>query len=435
MSSKTAIIISREYKERVQKKSFIITTILMPLFMLAMMVVPVLIATMTGHSDAEILVIDRSGKIATKLESDADLKFLITAAPLDSALARQDVSAVLVIPADVVANRKNPGVKYYTNGPSSMLIEGAVTRQLNRIIEQERLKEYDIDNLQEILADVKTDVALTTLRNDRDSEESISSGLSYGIGIGMAFVLYMFVLIYGQMVMTSIIEEKNNRVLELMVSSVKPMQLMMGKILGIAAVAVTQILIWGVLTVVMSAFVLPALVPADIMADAATLQAGGTLASTDNLELVQAVSMIGSVGFVVKLFACLTAFLVLGFLFYSAIFAAIGSAVDNIQDASQLQTIVVVPVILGIVFAMTAATDPMTPLSVWMSMIPFTSPMVMMARVAYGIPSWEIWLSLAILAAGFVGMVWVAGKVYRIGIFMYGKKPTLKDLIRWARYK
>lgn len=434
--SKIGIVIQREYCERVTKKSFIITTILMPLLMVALMVIPTLIMTMVGPSETTVLVIDKSNKIFQKLESNEDVKFVHTSEPLDSALAREDVGAVLVIPENIIEAR-GLALKYYSNGPSSMTTESLITRQINDAVEADRLKSYQIDDLAKILDDVHSDVALSTLRNDKDSEEATSSGLSYGIGIMMSLTLYMFLLIYGQMVMTSIIEEKNNRVLELVVSSIKPAQLMMGKILGVTLVALTQILIWGVLITCMSAFLLPALLPAEAMQDVAAVQAGNfaAVSDTENLEIIQAVSLLGSVGYVIKLFGLLTLFLMTGFLFYAAIYAAIGSAVDNIQDAGQLQTVIVIPVIFGFIFAMTAAADPSSSLAFWMSIIPFTAPMVMVARIPFGIPGWEIALSLVLLIASFVGMVWLAGKIYRVGIFMYGKKPTFKEIIRWVNYK
>lgn len=253
----------------------------------------------------------------------------------------------------------------------------------------------------------------------------------------MAFILYMFLLMYGQMVMTSIIEEKNNRVLELVVTSVKPMQLMLGKILGVGLVAVVQVVIWGVLLCLISAFVVPAILPESITQQVDMLNAGtlDAAAATTDIDLLQAISVLGSVWFIAKLFGYILLFLVGGFLFYASIFAAIGSAVDNIQDASQLQSFAVLPIIVGLIIGMAAAADPNTPLAFWSSVIPFTSPMVMLIRIPFDIPGWEIWVSVAALYLSFVLMAWFAAKIYRVGIFMHGKKPSLKDLIRWANYK
>lgn len=435
--SKINIVIEREYMERVKKKSFIITTVLTPLLMMLMMALPALIMNFVDSSSTTVSVIDNSGVVLDKLESNESLSFRpATDATVDSAITREGIDAVLVIPENIIENRR-ANLKYYSNGPSSIGVESDITKQINKIIETERLKDYKIGNIDQILESVKSEISLTTVRTDNDSEESNSSMFSYGVGVGMTFVLYMFLLIYGQMVMTSIIEEKGNRVLEVVVSSVKPTQLMMGKIIGVALVAITQIVIWGILLSVMSAYLLPALVPADAMADVVAVQNGQfeQVSDKSSIEMIQAIGMLGDVGRILSLMGLMTVFLIFGFLLYSSIFAAVGSAVDNIQDASQLTSFAVFPIIFGLIFAMVAAADPMGSVAFWTSMFPLTSPMVMVARIPFGIPTWEIVLSLAILAAGFIAMVWLAGKIYRVGIFMYGKKPTIKELIRWINYK
>ncbi|WP_290391623.1 ABC transporter permease [Paramuribaculum intestinale] len=438
MANNISLVIRREFLERVKKKSFIITTILMPVFMLAMMAAPALIMMVTGSEERGITVIDETGTIGARLQSDKETHFtLLESTPLDSALADTEVAGVLYIPAGIMDGKVSP--RLYTNGSSSIALENNVSSQIDGIIEEERLKQYDIENLDKILEEVHSDVKLMSIRNDKEDGESqsASAAVSYLIGIILTFLLYMCLLLYGQMVMTSIIEEKNNRVLEIVVSSVKPTHLMLGKICGIGLVAVTQILIWGVLIAAMSAFVLPAIIPDTALTEMSALNAGtldATSASMD-VEILQAMSLMSNVGYILQLFGLLILFLIGGFLLYAAIYAAIGSAVDNIQDASQLQSFVILPIIIGIIFGMTAASDASSPAAIWTSFIPFTSPMVMMARVPSGIPMWEIGLSLAILYASFLLMVWIAAKIYRVGIFMYGKKPSIKDLIRWARYK
>jgi len=435
MDSKTSIIIRREYMERVTKKSFIITTLLMPVIMLAMMMAPVLIAMFSESDSRNILVVDNSvDNISSGLENTSVLTFVPVSVAVDSARRIESADAVLVIPQNIY--EKNGTLQLYTNGASSMDVESAISSQINELIEARRLREYNIENLDEIVNAVESDVRIQSMRNDEESTES-STMLSYMLGLILTLMLYMCLLLYGQMVMTSIIEEKNNRVLEIVVSSVKPTQLMLGKICGIGLVAVTQIVIWGVLLAAMSAFVLPAVLPAGVSADMAALSAGDVTAANLNtdIELIQALSMLGNVAYIVKLFGLLLLFLVGGFMLYAAIYAAIGSAVDNIQDASQLQSIVIFPIIIGIIVAMQAATDPSSSMAMWTSMIPFTSPMVMMARIPFGIPAWEVIASFAILLLSFFVVVWFAAKIYRVGIFMYGKKPTVKELIRWIQYK
>lgn len=437
--SRISIIIEREYLERVKKKSFIFTTILMPVLMLALMAMPALIIANVDSSVTTLLVVDNNGLIADKLTDTPEVKFL-TREPLtvDSALARTDVDGVLVIPHGIIDSRRS-SLQLFSNGPSSYTAENAISTQIDKIIENERLKHYNIADLDSILAEVKSSVAISAVRNDRESgeDEIISSGVSYGIGIGMSFVLYMFLLIYGQMVMTSIIEEKGNRVLEVVVSSVKPMQLMMGKIIGVALVAVTQMVLWGILLGIMSAWVLPAIIPAESMADITALRAGNldAMSSVESIDMVNVLASLTQVGNILGLIGMMTLFLVLGFLIYSSIFAAIGSAVDNIQDASQMTSFAVFPIIFGLIFALIAAADPIGHIAFWASLFPLTAPMVMVARIPFGIPAWEIWLSLALLVTGFIAMVWTAGKIYRIGIFMYGKKPSVKEILRWISYK
>lgn len=439
MSSNIGIIIAREFNERVGKKSFVITTLLMPVLMLLLMAAPAAIMMLSTPDDTEIAVVDQSGIMMPELAARAaDLDFVTLTAtdqPLDSVIADGRYDAVIFIGQDIVDNPSNAAL--YNRDAGSMEVEMLASNAIKKVVEDERLKAYSIENLSKILDEVNVDVHLSTLRIDESgNQESFSSGVSYGMGMVMTFVLYMFLLLYGQMVMTSIIEEKNNRVLELVVSSVKPMQLMMGKIIGVGLVAVVQVVIWGVLLCLMSAFLLPAILPADLSAQVAMASAGDMdLSSSFDPDMINALATFTSVGYIATMMGYMLMFLVGGFLFYASIFAAIGSAVDNIQDASQLQTFAVLPIILALVFSLAVVSDPNGTMSVWMSMIPFTSPMVMLARIPFGIPAWQIWVSAAILFASFVAMAWIAGKIYRIGIFMYGKKPSIADLVRWARYK
>lgn len=438
MNSKIGIIIAREFLQRVTKKSFIITTILFPVLMIGLMIAPALIMAFSTTETKEIYVIDHSGIVAQNLKSSDEVSFVIAdeGAP-DTLRTHGNSYGVLFIGNNIVEKPGN--VQLYTGEASSMAVERTITSQMEEIIKDEKLKRYNIENINEILRNVETTVTLQTFRTDSDNEESTSSSsmVSYAIGTLLSLVLYMFLLMYGQMVMTSIIEEKNNRVLEVMVSSVKPTQLMVGKILGIGSVAVTQIAIWGVLISSAVGILLPMLLPADIMAQATALNAGTLDSSASNVDadLLGVIAAAGNVAYIVKLFALMAAFLLGGFLFYASMFAAIGSAVDNIQDASQLQTAAIMPIIIALVISMSVATDPNSPLAFWTSLVPFTSPMIMMMRIPFGIATWEIALSLGILYISIIGMIWIAAKIYRVGIFMYGKKPSLKELIRWINYK
>lgn len=429
--SKVSIIIGREYAERVKKKSFIFTTILMPVFMLALMAVPALIVAMGGTDTRTVTVVDPDGVVAPQLTDTDNVKFVIATAGADTTSTADGVT-LLFIPKGILDSDKP--LRLVTGEAASMMLENEISSQIEQIVESERMKRYDID-VESIMAAVESNLSINTVRTDRDNAGS--STMSYVLGFILTFLLYMVLLLYGQMVMTSIIEEKNNRVLEVIVSSVKPTHLMLGKIAGIGLVAVTQIVIWAVLIVVLSAVVMPAILPAEVAADINAINAGvgGMAQSNLDTDLLSALAVIADPMYILGIFGILLLFLIGGFLLYAAIYAAIGSAVDNIQDASQLQTVAVLPIILGIVFGMMAASDPVSTISVWTSIIPFTSPMVMMSRIPYGIPTWQIVTSLVVLYASFAVCVWVAAKIYRVGIFMYGKKPSFKELIRWARYK
>ncbi len=435
--SKIGIIVAREFNERVRKKSFIITTILMPILMLGLMAAPTLMMLFAKGEQKELILLDESGKFATELTGDEELVFSQRDCTLEEARADEDVFGVLWIGADIIDNPNN--VKLYTNSSSSMSLESNLASQMERVIEQERLKRYEIENLEQIIKDVEANVTLTTYRNDLQEEgtdeEATSSSVAYLLGLVLGMMLYMFLLIYGSMVMTSVIEEKGSRVLDVLVSSVRPFDLMMGKILGVASVAVTQIAIWAVLVCGLSAAVLPALMPEDMMQTVAAVEAG-TMTSAQagmDADLLSAVSLATDPMRLVMMFVWLVLFLVGGFLFYSAMFAAVGSAVDSIQDANQLQTPITVPIILALILAMSVFDDPDSSLAFWGSVVPFTSPVVMMARIPFGIPTWEIILSLVLLYLSVAGMAWIAGKIYRVGVFMHGKKPSFKELMSWIR--
>lgn len=434
------LIIMREFKERVYKKSFIITTLLMPLLLALVSVAPTLIMIYAKGDTKSISVIDNSGIVAQRLESNEDVEFVaIPNGDLQEELKRSlesDNFGLLYIGEDIVKNPNN--IQLYTNSSSSMLIEDAITDQIEEIIEAERLKEYNISDLKQILESIEVNISLSTFRNDSQEQTASSSVASSLIGIILGFVLYFFLVIYGSIVMQSIIEEKSSRILEVLVSTVRPFEMMMGKILGVALVAATQIVVWGVLIVLMSAVLVPALMPDDILASVEAVKGGADVmamaSSGVDVEMVAAISSITNTGYIAKLVVLMLVFMVGGFLLYAAMYAAVGASVDTAQDAQQLTTPITIPIILAFIILTMVMNDPNSPLVVWCSMIPFTSPIVMMGRIPSGIPAWEIALSIALLYATFIVMVWFAGKIYRVGIFMHGKKPTFKELYKWLKY-
>jgi len=421
MNSPLSIIISREYLERVKRKSFIITTLLVPVLMILCMAAPALLMVFGAEEERNIAVIDDTAQIAPLLHDTDEIHFsALAGGSLDEARGNEDYDAILVIGAKAIDSPDN-AITLYTRGAASMNTDMAVTEQLNRAIEDIRLRAYNIDNLRQILKEVKADVSLSTVRIDTTEDTETSSILSYFLGLLMDMLLYMFILIYGQMVMTSIIEEKSNRVLEIVVSSVKPMTLMTGKIIGVGLVAITQILIWAVIAGAASAWLLP------FISSSAEMSTEPAIAA--------AIQQLSDTGYVLSLFVYMILFFIGGYFFYSAIYAAIGSSVDNIQDASQLSSIATMPVIIGIIASMSIIQNPNSSLAFWVSIFPFTSPMAMMSRLPFGVPVWQTLLALLLLYASFLLLLWMCGKIYRVGIFMYGKKPTFIELLRWARYK
>lgn len=447
MKNKIGIIIGREFNERIRKKSFIITTLLTPLLMIALMAAPTLIMSYSGGDSKRIAVIDDSGLVASHLQSNDEAVF--ESVPLTIETARKELTghfAILHIGKNIMSNPNE--VWLYNNSPTSFGLESNITKQIESVIENEKLKSYNIENLPQILAAISTKVSMKSFKNDdtqsdddsnpQSSEtKSQSSIVATVIAYVLSFLLYMFLLIYGVMVMQSVIEEKSNRVLEVLVSSVRPFDLMLGKIFGVALVAVVQITIWIVLIAGVGYFVIPALLPDDIVAALHMMQQGidSPTQDVDNIRMLQALATLTDIGYLVKIFASLLLFMVGGFLLYAAMFAAVGASVDNPQDAQQLQTPIIMPIILALLIMLTVIKDPTSNLAFWFSMIPLTSPIVMMARIPYDIPTWEIIVSLGLLIITFVIVVWFASKIYRVGILMHGKKPTIKELWRWMRYK
>ena len=426
---KTLLIISREYLERVRKKSFIVVTLLMPLFMIGLMVAPSLMMLYGGKSEQKrIMVVDRSGMVAERLYSSPEVEFInVSGLTKSEACAQYDADSdsfgVLYIGSVVDAR---DSVQLITNSSSSIMLEENIAGQISSIIEQEKLLAYNIENLDQILASIETHIELSTFVNngtgEEQSMESVSSGVNYILGIILGMLLYMIIIIYGQMVLTSVVEEKASRVIDVMVTSSTPFQLMMGKILGIAAVAVTQIAIWALLVLSTSKFLLPTLMPAD-------------LASTNDAMLSAVMGTLGDAGYLATIFTYMLFFILGGFLLYASLYAAAGSAVDSVQDGQQYNTIIMMPIIVSMIVMMSVFNDPNSPLAVWCSIIPFTSPIVMMARIPFGIATWEIITSLAALYLTFALTTWLAAKIFRVGILMHGKHPTWLELWQWIKSK
>lgn len=422
------LIIVREFMERVRKKSFIVATFVTPLLMVVLMVAPSLVMFYGSSDQKQIAVVDRSGMVSDKLVSTSEVMFVDQSTMTKAEACRvfnaeSGVLGVLYIGSEI---EHRDSVQLITNESSSIMIEESITHQIKSIVEREKLRAYDIENLDEILASVATNIELATYENNGTGEEatmeSTSSGISYALGIILGMMLYMLLILYGQMVLTSVVEEKSSRVIDVMVTSSSPFQIMMGKILGIALVAVAQIAIWATLVISASKFLLPVIFSAD-------------MAATNDMMMQMIVGTLGDTGYIASLFGCLLLFVVGGFLLYAALFAAAGSAVDSVQEGQQYNTIIMMPIILSIIVMMSIFNDPNSPIAFWASMVPFTSPIVMIARIPFGIPWWEVAVSLVVLYASFVVVVWLASRIFRIGIFMHGKRPSWRELLQWIRTK
>ena len=432
--NRIGLIVQREFAERARKKSFIITTLLTPLLMIALMAAPSLMMVLGKSETKKVAVVDNTdGQFVGKaLVSGETVAFQLLEPGTTLAQARSQFNdadkafGVLVIGNDIVDNPSD--MQFILNDASSITIEESIQNQIQNIIRTARLSRYDIEDMDRILADANVRVGIQTLKNnsqadDTESMEETSSIVSWLFGLILGMLLYFILIVYGQQVLQSVIDEKQTRVLDVMVTSCTPFELMMGKILGIALVAALQIVIWAVLVIGASMFVMPLLFGAD-----SAIAASGA-------ELSTIISLVTNVKFVSGLFLELFLFIVGGFLFYASMYAAIGSAVDTPQDASQFNTIIMMPIILAIIVMMNIMNDPNSGLVFWCSLIPFTSPVVMMARIPFGVPTWEIAVSLAVLYLSFLAMTWVASRIFRVGVFMHGKKPTWKDLGAWIKMK
>ncbi|MDF9830732.1 ABC transporter permease [Parabacteroides sp. PF5-6] len=439
--NKIGLIIKREYLHRVSKKSFIIMTLLMPLLMVALVFVPLWLASIKGSEIRNVVVIDATGKYAPLFEDTENYHFSQSQQSLDDYRNNPDkeVYAILNITGDLLANPK--AATLY----SEKQVPGELSRIVNQTIrtqlEDDKLATFDIANLKEIIEESKVSFDVQTIKWSTDGTEQVSSAEVASI-VGMIFtmIVYMFVMIYGAMVMSSVVEEKTSRIMEIMVSSVRPFDLMMGKIIGIGMVGLTQIFMWGILLAVFFAggsFFFGG----SMGMDAEALQQGMQMGAASGVEMeamnqpgAKIFAMIHTVNFT-EIGIFFVIFFIGGYMLYASLFAAIGSAVSNAEDTSQFMAPITILMVFALYAGIYSMDNPDGPLAFWCSMIPFTSPIVMMVRIPFGIPIWEQLLSVVVLYASFIGMIWLSAKIYRVGILMYGKKPSFKEMAKWLKYK
>lgn len=449
------VIIGREYMTRVKKKSFLVTTFVVPVLFALLCSVPALILTLSKGKDKTIAYVDESGYVSGKLEDTKQVAFEdftghLSAEELRAQMDNLDFDGILLITPHGEGREANVNVTTYSVKPVSVDIKEMLTKQIEDAVEDYRLQQYDIDGLKEIMQDVKADVQIITYTIDDDGEEKeTSSEVFMIISMLLSMIIYMFVSMFAGTVMQSVIEEKSSRIVEVLVSSVKAIELMIGKIVGVALVALTQFFLWIVLTVVLvGAF--SSIVGFDKLAEgsASTTQmmemAGmdssmmdpSTVAMTmdEHSELGAVLETLQNINYV-QLIVAFVLFFVLGYLLYASLFAAVGSAVDNEADTNQLVLPLTIPLMIGFFVGLYAFNSPDSQLVWWCSMIPFTSPIVMLSRIPFGVATWELILSLGLLFLTFLGGAWVSAKIYKVGILMYGKKSSFKDLWKWIRMK
>lgn len=444
--NKIFLVLEREFLTRVRKKSFIIMTILTPILFAALMVVPAVIASMEDKNERQIAVIDDSGIFEGKINETEYLKFTflkdVKVEDIKETFPESNYYAVLYI-GKMVATTPDAVVLYSDKQPS-IDITSHISSAIKNEIESQKLMAYDIENLDEILNNIKTNVRVRTIKWTKGGEAKESSTeLTMGIAYILSFLVYMLIFLFGTQVMRGVIEEKSSRIVEVIVSSVKPFQLMMGKILGIASVSLVQIVLWIVLTFglvsVAGTLLLDKSSPeankeaiANLMEQQGAAQAMPVNVADESFadEMMGALSNVDFV-YIIGWFIF---FFLGGYLLYAAMFAAVGSAVDNEADTQQLVMPITIPLILAIVVMVSGLKSPDGTISFWFSMIPFTSPIVMITRLPYGVPPWELALSAALLVATFIFMTWLAAKIYRTGILLYGKKHTWAEMWKWIRY-
>lgn len=444
---KIRLVAGREFSIRVKKKSFILTTILTPILFVALAVSPSLFMMLDmDNTQDKILVIDNSDVIVQSLVSTEQLLYEISEEKdievLKADFEKLDATAVISIsPFDTL---NNVSVVAYSVKQLDVNLTTDITDDINKIVEQYKLKQYDIENFEQILADINTPMSFNNYIIGEDGQEKESMvEINMMISLVMGMIIYMFVVMFGNMVMTSVINEKSNKIVEVIVSSVKPFDLMMGKIIGVASVALTQFLIWVVLTIAILMGV-TAFAGGELFSNPEMVEQMGTMAPMDPSQ-IEALSSESGISEVVGAIAninwgyiigCFLIYFVLGYLLYASMFAAVGSAVENEADTSQLMIPITIPLIIGLLIMMQTFNNPDSSLSFWASMIPFTSPMVMLARVPFegGVPTWELLLSIGILLLTIVVVVYLAAKIYRVGILMTGKKYSWKDLWTWIKY-
>lgn len=439
--NKTFLIIQREYLTRVKNKRFILTTILTPLLIVGFIAASTLMA-IKGKESHKIAVIDENGFFKGNLKNSREVSFEFPEAVDTTNYLKKGYSDIILMPKFDGTEKMNYIIR--SEKRISIITEGIISDRINEAIEDKMLQDAGINKMKLDSIHSQSQFAqLKAVEENGGSAKETNAALSYGIGFGSGMLIYITMFIYGAMVMRGVSEEKTNRIAEVMTSSVRPFQLMTGKIIGIGAVGLTQFLMWVILIMGLTTLA-QAFIPNEVLEQVNTLQqyngqmpGGGMAKAGDAAQQIYKMQHTFSTANWPVIIGCFIFYFLGGYLFYAALFAAVGSVVnDDPQDAQSLMLPITMPIIFSFIIMTNAVQDPSTPIAVWASIIPFSSPMVMMARIAYGIPGtvpyWQLAASMGSLIGGFLLTTWLSGKIYRTGILMYGKKVNWKEMGKWA---
>ena len=439
------VIIGREYSTRVKKKGFLFTTFLVPILSAVCIAVLMIMMINVKEKTKVVAVVDESGIVFPYLKNSDVISFQdMSSEPLDTVKSRMSelgIDGVLSI--SPIDKNKSVSASFTSLKPIGMSLTENMSRYIDDAIEEYRIKSYNIDGLEDIVSSIKSNVHISTFTMDESGKEKVSES---GVNSILSMLLGIIIFLFGAMVMSAVIEEKSSRVVEVLISSVKATELMFGKIIGVALVALTQFFLWIVLSVVLIGAAMGIMAPklmegADAQAIVSALPEGSSqidaltavIGQSDG-ELANVVETIAGMN-IGQMIIYFIVFFVLGYLLYASLYAAIGSAVENENDTNQLQLPVTIPLMIAYFIALYAYNAPDSSVAVWGSLIPFTSPIVMLARIPFGVPGWQIALSLVLLVLTTIGVAWLSAKIYKVGILMFGKKSTFKDLWKWLKQK
>ncbi len=436
--NKIILIIQREYLSRVKKKTFLLTTFLVPLFFIGIYVGAFYLTKKSFEdNNAIVYVLDNTNQVGKELVNNKNITFTHSADELGVQLKKVkdagDNTSLLIIPQDFFETQK---IEFLSSGKPNINTQSEIEKQLETVMLNYQYAKLNIDpdKIKNIDSSVK--ISAKEITDSGEAKES-DTRIAMGIAMALSVLIYLSLFLYGAQVMRGIIEEKSNRIVEVVISSVKPFQLMMGKIIGIGLVGITQFILWIILSFGLISLATSTLIDKDEFI-AQTEQQATQNANPENEDMSMVASLgsaLDSVNFP-ELLICFFLFFLGGYMLYSALFAAVGSAVDNETEANQFTMPITAPLLLAYVLSFgVLINDPHGSIATWLSFIPLTSPIAMLVRVPFGVPVWQIALSFALLVAGFIFTTWVAARIYRVGILMYGKKASFKELIKWFGYK